>query len=285
MQDRKKCEKNHLQPLHKLGHFLHSFAMDIFAFNPATFTSFLLTLMRVSLVVFMLPFYGGDYIPAMVKAALSLVLTLAIWPHLSFPGELMPAHPLALMVMLLMEGMLGLTLGLCVHFIFAGIQTGGEILGFQMGFTMVTLADPMSGSQVSITSHLLYMVSLLVFLALDGHLHLLRALSESFTLIPPGGLRISGQLLGDVLELSGGMFSLAIKIAAPVIAALFMVELTLALMGRAAPQMNLLTLGFPVKIAVGFFFIGVLFTTLSLQMEDMIIELGPMFIHLMKVGQ
>ena len=80
------------------------------------------------------------------------------------------------------------------------------------------------------------------------------------------------------------MFVLAVKIAAPVIAALFMVELTLALMGRAAPQMNLLTLGFPVKIAVGFYFMGIMFTTLSLHMEEIIIGLGPMFDRIMGLG-
>ncbi len=259
--------------------------MDIFALSPETFMSFLLTLMRVSLVVFLMPFYGGDSIPVPVKAALCLVLSMALWPHLSFPAGYFPAHPLGIAALLLGELILGMTLGMCVHFIFAGIQTGGEILGFQMGFTMVSLVDPLSGARMSITSHLLYMVSLLTFLVLDGHLHLLRALAESFTLLPPGGLTMRGPLVDTILSLSGGMFVLAVKIAAPVMAAIFMVELALALMARAAPQMNLLTLGFPIKIAVGFFFIGLLFTVLALRMEDTIIELGPMFSTLMRMGR
>lgn len=259
--------------------------MDLFAFNAASFISFLLTLMRISLVIFMMPFWGGDFIPVRVKASLCLVLTMALWPHLSFPGELLPAHPLGIFTLLLAEFLLGLMLGLCVYFIFAGIQLGGEIMGFQMGFTMVTLADPSSGARISISSHLLYMVALLSFLSLDGHLHLLRAMADSFSLIPPGGLSISGPLTGDILSLSAGMFSLAVRIAAPVTAALFMVELTLALMGRAAPQMNLLTLGFPAKIGVGFFFMGVLFSMLALHMEDVIIGLGPMFDNIMGVAR
>lgn len=258
--------------------------MDIFAFDMNAFASFLLTFVRVGFVVFLMPFFGGEYIPIMVKGALCLVLTMALWPHLSFPGNLLPAHPFSFFPLLLAEGVLGLLLGMCVHFIFAGIQTGGQIMGFQMGFTMVTLADPTSGAQVSITSHILYMVCFLIFLALDGHLHLLRALADSFALVPPGGLRVSGALTERVLELSASMFFLAVKIAAPVLAALFMVELTLALMGRAAPQMNLLTMGFPIKIAVGFFFMGILFSSLALRMEDIIIELGPMFRTLMSTS-
>ncbi len=259
--------------------------MDIFGFSAADFTSFLLTLIRVSLVVFLLPFYGGENIPPTVKGALCIVLTMALWPHLSFPGGLFPAAPPAIIILVLREALLGLMLGLCVHFIFAGIQTGGQLLGFQMGFTMVTLADPTSGAQISVTSHLLYTVSLMVFLVLDGHLHLLRALADSFALIPPGGLAVSRTATGDMIELSAGMFSLAVKIAAPVLVALFMVELALALMGRAAPQMNLLTMGFPIKIAVGFFFIGTLFTIMAQHMEDLIIGLGPMFHNLMRMAK
>jgi flagellar biosynthetic protein FliR len=255
--------------------------MDIFAFNAPDLLGFLLTLVRVSLVVFLLPFFGGEFIPPVIKATLCLALTMAVWPRLSFPGALMPAHPASLAVMLLGELILGLMLGLSVQFIFAGIQTGGEIMGFQMGFTMMTLADPSSGAQVSITSTVLHMVALILFLTLDGHLHLLRALADSFRLVPPGGIRMSDPLVGDMIALSGGMFSLAVKIAAPVIAALFMVELALAFMGRAAPQMNLLTLGFPAKIGVGFFFMGILFSTLSLHLEDIIISLGPLFNRIM----
>jgi flagellar biosynthetic protein FliR len=131
----------------------------------------------------------------------------------------------------------------------------------------------------------MYMVTFLIFLALDGHLHLLRALADSFILIPPGGLRVSVPLTGHIVDLSAGMFLLAIKIAAPVIVALLMIELTLALMGRAAPQMNLLTMGFPIKISVGFFFIGILFSTLALRMEEIIIELKPMFDRVMMMAR
>jgi len=255
--------------------------MDIFAFNSEALASFLMTLMRISLVIFLMPFYGGEYIPAQVKAALSIVLALALWPHLSFPPDLLPQNAGQIVLVMLGELILGLMLGLCVYFIFAAIQIGGEIMGFQMGFTMITLADPSSGAQVSISSTIIHTVALIIFLSLDGHLHLLRALADSFSIIPPGGLRFSAPLVSGVLELSAGMFSLAIRIAAPVIAALFLAELSLALMGRAAPQMNLLTLGFPLKITVGFFFMGILFSTLALNMEELILDLGPMFRRIM----
>ncbi|MDL2268275.1 flagellar biosynthetic protein FliR [Desulfovibrio sp. OttesenSCG-928-G15] len=268
--------------LSKSEHFLHSRAMDIFAFSASSFMSFLLTLIRVSLLVFLMPFYKEDYFPIPVKAALCIVLTLSIWPQLSFPGELFPAHPIAIGVLVLAEVVLGLLLALCVNFIFAAIHTGSEIMAFQMGFTMMSFADPTSGQNASVTTHLLNAVCMMIFLSLDGHLILLRAMADSFQYIPPGAVNITGTLTHDVLLLSAGIFSLAIRIAAPVIAALFLTELTLAIMGRAAPQMNLLTLGFPAKISVGFFFIGILFTTLTLYMEDLIVGLGPMFDNILR---
>lgn len=258
--------------------------MDIFAFDATTFLSFLLTLIRISLVVFLLPFFGGGTIPQLVKASFCLVLTLAIFPQLSLPAEEFPLHPLGILLLVVSELIMGLTLGLTVHFIFVGIQTGGEILAFQMGFTMATLADPSSGANASVISFLLYNMALIVFLLMDGHLHLLRALTDSFALVPAGGWTVTNKMSLDIFTLSGEMFVLALKVAAPAMAALFTVELALALMGRAAPQMNLMTLGFPIKIAVGFFLLSLLFTIMSNRMETMVIELGPRFDYLLKLA-
>lgn len=256
----------------------------IFTLNAPAIASFLLTLMRVSLLVFLLPFYGGDNIPALAKAALCIVLSLAIWPHLSFPGALFPAHPFAIAVMLVGELLIGLMLGLFVQFIFAGIQTGGQMMGFQMGFTMITVADPLSGGQISITSHLLYMVALVCFLTMDGHLYLLQALTSSFALVPPGGFFARPVMFADMIALSGGMFVLAVKVAGPILASLFLIELALALMARAAPQMNLLIIGMPLKIAVGFFFMFIVFALLARTIEDSILDLGPMFRHFLTLS-
>ena len=251
--------------------------MELFNLSPATIFSFLLSFFRISLIVFLLPFFGGRSIPVAVKAALCVVLTLALWPHLSFPGVLFPANPWMILLMLAGELVLGLTLGLIVYIMFAAIQTGGEIIGFQMGFAMVNVVDPMTGTSEAVTAHFLYMVSLLVFLSLDGHLLLLQGLGHSFKLVEPGGLFISPELGTRVIEFSSQLFLLAVKIAAPVMAALFLVDLALALIGRAAPQMHILMLGFPLKIAVGFFFLGLLFTVMASYIQDFILNLGPMY--------
>lgn len=252
--------------------------MDLFAFESASFLSFVLTFMRVSILLFLLPFFGGETIPAQVKVMLCMVLTLAIWPATAaVPGGAFPAHPWSIGLMLLGEVVLGLGMGLLVHFIFAGFQLGGQIIGFQMGFSMISLGDPMSGQQIIVTSFLANFVAMALFLSMNGHLYLLSALMGSFKLVEPGSLLLTARSLQDMITLSADMFVLALKVAGPIIACLFMVELALALMARTAPQMNLLILGFPIKIGVGFLFMGIMFSLISLYLDDFVRGLGPMF--------
>ena len=251
--------------------------MDLFQLDPTQMLSFLLTLLRISLVVFLLPFFGGQGIPNLVKAALTLILTLGFWPHLSFPGAAMPAHPLNMALMVLGELILGLVLGLLVHIIFAAVQTAGQVIGFQMGFAMMNVVDPMTGVSEAITAQFLYMITLLLFLSMNGHLYMLKGFSHSFELVPPGGLLITPGLVDQVVTFSRQIFVLAVKIAAPVMAAVFLVDLALALIGRAAPQMNVLFVGFPLKIAVGFLFISLVFSLLARFMEQFVRTIVPLY--------
>lgn len=255
--------------------------MDLFFFDPQVTLTFLFVLMRISLLLFLMPFFGGETLPASVKAALCLVLTLALWPRIHLVGAQMPAHPFDLALMIGAELLLGLTLGLVIRFLFAAIQTGGQLIGFQMGFAMVNVVDPESGVSEAVTAHFLYMVSLLTFLSLNGHLYLLDALVRSFDILPPGVFLIPSHLTTEILTLSGQIFVLAIQIGAPVIVALLLVDLSLALVSRAAPQMNVLIIGFPIKIGVGFLFLSIIFKIISLHMEGFISRMPLLFSQLL----
>ncbi|MFW5730968.1 MAG: flagellar biosynthetic protein FliR, partial [Desulfonatronovibrionaceae bacterium] len=162
------------------------------------------------------------------------------------------------------------------------IQTGGDLIGFQMGFAMINVVDPLTGISESITAHFLYMVSMLVFLALNGHLYLLTGLAHSFELVPPGGLLISPELVEHMLYLSGQIFVLAIKIAAPIITVDFLINLGLALISRASPQMNVLLIGFPIKIAVSLIFLGLVFELMSLHITQFVNQMSDNFYFILR---
>ena len=175
--------------------------MEIFGFNPSDMLSYFLTLFRLSVVLFLLPFFGGGSIPNPVKAALVLVLSLALWPDLSFPASMMPTG-WNIVIMFLGELILGLILGMLVNFLFAAVQLGGQIIGFQMGFAMVNVVDPITGTSNAVSAHFLYMCTMLTFLVLNGHLYLLKAVGMSFDYIPPGTLLLQPELADDIFHFS-----------------------------------------------------------------------------------
>jgi len=256
--------------------------MDIFNFSQLDFLSFLLTLMRISVVLFMFPLFDANTIPTQWKASASLILTMAIWPSVSISGLGMPSHPFEIVLLLFGEIVLGLALGLSVKFFFAGIQSGGEIIAMQMGFSMINFADPLSGNNTGLIAHFLYMVSTLTFLALDGHLHMLRALVHTFDFAPVGDLVFRESLLRGFIHLSGNIFLFAIKIVSPVMAVLFLIEVGLGMLTRATPQLPVMEVGFPLKISVGLFFISMLFTVLAAETERFVIGIGPMFDNILR---
>jgi flagellar biosynthetic protein FliR len=258
--------------------------MDLFHFDPNIVFSFLLTLMRISVVLFLLPFFGANLLPNAVKGALCLLLALAVFPMLSFPAAVMPTNSWTLALMFLGEVILGLLLDILVMFLFAAVQCAGAIMGFSMGFSLMNSVDPMTGASESGLGHLMNQVTTMLFLCLNGHLFLLDCMAQSFALVPPGGLFLSPALGEHLIAFSGQIFVMALKIAAPIMASIFMVDLALALVARAAPQMNVLFIGFPLKISVGFLFMTLVFGALAVYVGQYIAELGPMYRLVLKAS-
>ncbi len=254
--------------------------MNIFTTDPAQLFSFLLTFLRISIVLFMLPIFNTNNIPTQVKAAVSLVLAISVWPHISPSIASVSLHPLGLIIMVLGELFIGLVLGLAINLTFMGIQAGGELLGFQMGFTMISFADALTGNQTGSAAFFLWTVTLMVFLCLDGHIHMIKGFFHCFSLIPPGTLLIRETLYDQVLALSAQLFTLAIKICAPVMVALFAVEVALGLVARTSPQMHIMDFGFPVKIGIGFFFLGTLLIIISDHTQHFIAGIEGLMINL-----
>lgn len=256
--------------------------MNIFNFDVAQFLGFLLVFMRISIVVFMLPFFATDWLPVQVKAAVCLVLTLVLCPTAGISGTLLPAHPFGIALMLFGEMLLGLVLGMTVNCFFMGIQAGGEILGMQMGFSMITFADPLSGANTGVIAHFLYMVSMLIFLTLGGHLILLKGFAHSFSVVPPGSLLLREVLMDELIRMVGMVFVFAVRIAAPVMSVLLLVEVALGLMNRAAPQFPVMETSFPLKIALGFFFLSFLFLIMAEEVRKYILGIDGLFLNLFK---
>jgi len=249
--------------------------------DPAQFKVFLLVLARVSIVLFMLPIFGTPMFPAMMKTGLAMVLSMLIYSVVKVDPLLLPQTPMGTGLLLISEAMIGLTLGLCIRLFFGAFQLAGEVIGFQMGFSMINVVDPQSGANVSLMEQLAYWVSLVVFLAMNGHHIMLLSLVDSFDLIKPGTFIFQRIMVDKVLFLGGEMFLLGIKIGAPVIAALLFANVAFGLTAKFSPQMNIMIVAFPLQIIVGLVLFGLCVEIIVIVAREYIFGFKGLLLKLM----
>jgi len=208
-------------------------------------------------ILFLFPIYGSEVVPVMVKAGLSLVITLCLFSIVHADPSVFPEKVFSAPVLVVTELFIGLCLSLGVRLFFAATQVAGVLIGFQMGFSMINVVDPQSGSQVSIMDQVAYWVVLVVFLILNGHHLIINALVESFRIMPVGGGIFLEKGLFDMMgEFGGAVFSISVKMGAPVIASLFFTSVAFGIISKFAPQINVMIVAFPVKIIIGLFLFG-----------------------------
>ena len=169
------------------------------------------------------------------------------------PGPLPSDLSLSTLLGLVMgEVAFGMMLGLVASFIFAGLQLAGQIVSFQLGFSIVNLIDPQSEVETSVFSFLYYYLGILLFLLINGHHWFFLAVSDSFNYLPVQGVTLHAPVIHDLIRLSSQMFVSGLQIAAPVLAVTVITDIVLGILGRAAPQIHILIVGLPLKSLVGF---------------------------------
>ncbi len=246
------------------------------------FQQFIFVFARVGAILVSLPFFGSGNIPARFKAALAFVVSLIAYPLIKFDGIIFPAEVLPLSVSLLSEISIGLIIGYGCRLVFAGVQVAGHLIGFQMGFGIVNVIDPATSSQVSVTSQFENILSMLIFLSIDAHHWFLKGIIDSFSIVPIFGFHLSGALANTLIDMFENIFVIAIKLGAPVIAALFFTTIALGLVARTVPQINVFIVGFPLQIGIGLLMMGLTISFFTMVMKGMFIQMGNNMYLLMK---
>ncbi|MCG8473539.1 MAG: flagellar biosynthetic protein FliR [Desulfobacterales bacterium] len=257
--------------------------MEILHFPTETFRIFLLVLLRVSTFLFLFPFFGSPVVPMRVKAATSMILAFALMPVATDANLLFPESAGSLAITAGAEIIMGTILGLSTRIFFAAVQLAGQIISFQMGFSMISIMDPQSGSPMTIMSQIGYLTAMILFLSFGGHHVILGALADSFTLVSTGGITLSSDLWKTMSSLTLSMFTLGIRMAAPCMAALFFTTCAFGMCARFVPQMNVLVLAFPVKIAVGLALFGLTLTAIHLMVGRFTAGYTQQLTHLMQM--
>jgi flagellar biosynthetic protein FliR len=207
-----------------------------------------LVLVRSGTLVTTSPPFGGTYVPPTVKVGLTLLLAVSLAPLVAVPQGLTLA---ALATTILREAAIGLALSMAIRVTVAGAEVGGQLAGLQMGFSYSVLIDPSSGARNQVVSTLYSNLVVIALLATNAHHALLRALASSYRSLPLGAGGMSPQILTASGRMLGLILWFGVQLAAPFVIALFLVEITLALISRSVPGLNMMTIGFGLRLLVG----------------------------------
>ena len=246
--------------------------MQYFVLN---FQAFLLVLVRINAMIMIAPFFSSGVIPFRLKALLSFLVTLVVFPVLSATSVKVPGNMGAYYLLVVQEAMIGIYIGFLISVIFSAFQLSGQFYSAQIGFGINEVLDPLGQISVPLVGQFKNFIGLLVFLAINGHHFLIEAVCRSFELAPVFGIgkAVSGGHLKYMVYAFSGMFIVALKIALPVLATSFLISVTMGVLSKAAPQMNIMMLGFPFQILAAFIIL-IMTTPLIVRIMQVAIERG-----------
>ena len=242
---------------------------------------FLIALVRFSGFFLITPVFSDNLAPTRVKAGLSALCAILILPNLIAHNVLPNLGVIGYGIMVTKELALGFMMGFIVLLLSSALRMGGNLIGMQIGFSFAQVADPGSNQSIGIISEVLQLAGSMLFLFFNGHLIILRAFFQSFSMVPPSGLVLSGSIVEEIIIHSKMIFICGLQIAMPIIAVVLVGDVALGIIARTVPKMNIFQLGFAIKILGGFivlyFFIGcladVIKSLLNISLEEVMLVL------------
>jgi flagellar biosynthetic protein FliR len=219
---------------------------------------FAMLIVRPGMLVMLTPGLGGAQIPVQVKVGLTVLLGIGLLPSVDVPRGL---GELGLSVVIAREVVIGLSLAFAVRALIAAAEFAGHLSGQQIGFSYGATIDPQSGVRNNMLATLYGLLATLGFLAIDGHHAVLRALAASYAGLPIGGGRVDASIVTSVRDIFALVFVVGVRLAAPVIVVLLVVELAVGLISRASPALNFMVIGYPLRLMVGLVLLAALIPT------------------------
>ena len=217
------------------------------------------------------PLLSESSIPARVKVGLSVLLALIVAPTLGPMPTLASASWGSLWIVLQQIG-IGVALGLTMRIIFAAVQTAGEFMGLQMGLSFASFFDPSTGSNTAVLARLLNTITLLTFLAMNGHLLMIGGLVRTFEVLPITQTPLDVNGWGVLLEWSEQIMVSGLLLALPVMVVLLTINLSMGILNRTAQQLSVFAVGFPISLTVGLLILAVVLPQISPFLERLFQE-------------
>ena len=222
---------------------------------------YLLVLMRISAFVLTAPFFNYSSIPARMKAALSLVLTIVVI-------QTLPVIPLSYIgvlgfsILVLKETVVGLILGFLCNVCFYIINFAGQIMDMEMGLAMASLYDPATNVQITVTGNMYSYFVMLMLVVTNSHYYIIRAITDSFSYFNVGQAVFQNGIEGIIMDFMGNYFLIAVRICLPIFCCMMLINVILGVLTRAAPQMNMFVVGIQIKVLAGLVVLVLIMQTL-----------------------
>ncbi|AMO77765.1 flagellar biosynthetic protein FliR [Pseudomonas citronellolis] len=232
--------------------------------------SFVLPLFRIAALLMTMPIFSNQMVPARVRLYLSLAIAVVLVPTLP-PMPQVDALNLRAMLLVGEQVLIGAMLGFTLQLFFHVFVVAGQLLSMQMGLGFASTVDPANGISVPVMGQFFSLLVTLLFLAMNGHLVVLEVIAESFVTLPVGQ-GLSGEHLYTVAGKLGWVLGGGLLIALPAVTALLVVNLAFGAMTRAAPQLNIFSIGFPLTLVMGFIIVWIGTAEILSQYQDLVRE-------------
>ena len=234
----------------------------------ALLVAYFFPMARILALLAVAPPFNNVGLSRRVRLILGLAIALAIAPALPPPPISEPSSGIALLI-LAQQIIIGYAMGFVMRLVFSAVDLSGVIISNLMGLGFATAYDPEGASQTPVVSEFFGVLALLTFLAINGHLMVIATLVQSFSALPIGNAGLSSGSWLNVANAGALIFSSGVFLALPVTVALLITNIALAILGRVAPQLNLMAIGFPITIVLGFATIAVSLSYLSAPLQKM----------------
>lgn len=211
--------------------------------------SFILPLFRVTAVLMSMPVFGTTLVPTRIRLYFALAITVVIAPGLP-PMPPVNALDLSALMLVAEQILIGVLMGFSLQLFFQAFVVAGQIISIQMGMAFASMVDPTNGVNSAVIGQFLTMLVTLLFLAMNGHLVVFEVLTESFTTLPVGSAMLVNHFW-DIAGKLGWVLGAAMVLVLPAITALLVVNIAFGVMTRAAPQLNIFSIGFPLTLVLG----------------------------------
>ncbi len=208
-------------------------------------------LARILAMIASSPILGNRQVTKRVKIGLSVLLTIIVAPTIGDMPVVAIGSAQGLLI-IIQQIIIGIAMGFTMRLIFTAVEMAGELIGLQIGLGFASFYDPINATHSIVIAQWLGVIMILAFLSMNGHLLMLAALVESFHTLPIGNM-MSDKAIYGVASWGASIFAYALQISLPVLAALLITNIALGILTRAAPQLNLFAVGFPLTLAIGFF--------------------------------